>query len=321
MIHFARPGYLALLVLIPLMAWLEPRVRRRPAFLYSSTALLRGVAELSRSPGQQMLRWFRWLALASLIFALARPQLEAVPVHWSEKGRATVFVLDLSQSMRRRTVDEVGVRMPPMVALRRAFQQIFAAPGKGRLGLIGVASDVYILCPLTADVDYLMDQLQRVEAFEKDPERRLGRAIGAALAMLEDAGPEGGQIVVVTDAGWISDSMDCVHAAEAARTLQIPISVIALPPSAGIQGTEAPGAGTLQTMVRHTGGSYTEVSTLISLESVLARLLEGPKTGNAPPKPSFYYRYIELYPVLLGMGLAFLLLEVFLTHTVWMRLP
>ena len=46
---FAYPYLLLLLLLLPLAAWLKGRRGQPPAFVYSSTQLLRGVQEISKS--------------------------------------------------------------------------------------------------------------------------------------------------------------------------------------------------------------------------------------------------------------------------------
>ena len=75
MITFAQPWFLLLLLFLPLLAWLKGRHGHEPAFLYSSVQLVKGISALTRSQAGRLLPRLRWLILALLIIALARPQL------------------------------------------------------------------------------------------------------------------------------------------------------------------------------------------------------------------------------------------------------
>ena len=81
---FAHPYLLLLLLVLPLAAWLKGRRGQPPAFVYSSTQLLRGVQEISKSNAGGFLAALRWLALALFIIALSQRAGEGYiiePVH------------------------------------------------------------------------------------------------------------------------------------------------------------------------------------------------------------------------------------------------
>ena len=71
---FAEPLWLLLLLLLPVMAWLRGRAGAAPAVVYSSLDLVRSQSGTRPARAGGLLLALRWLALALLIAALARPQ-------------------------------------------------------------------------------------------------------------------------------------------------------------------------------------------------------------------------------------------------------
>src|SRR5260370_31889265 len=96
---FAQPYLLGLLLLLPLLARLKGKRGQQTAFLYSSVQLVKGITGLSRSNVGAILLRLRWLSLALLIIALARPQRGEGEAKISASGIDIVIALDLSGSM------------------------------------------------------------------------------------------------------------------------------------------------------------------------------------------------------------------------------
>src|SRR5438045_3030832 len=96
---FAHKYFLFLLLALPLLAWLKGKRAQQSAFLYSSVQLVKNVANVNRSHAGQILAALRWVALALLIFALARPQLTQSETKVNASGIDIVVAIDLSGSM------------------------------------------------------------------------------------------------------------------------------------------------------------------------------------------------------------------------------
>ena len=75
MITFGHPWLLLLLLVLPMAAWLRGKQKGQPAFLYSSVQLVKGIATLHQTNRGKILMRMRWISLALMIIALARPQL------------------------------------------------------------------------------------------------------------------------------------------------------------------------------------------------------------------------------------------------------
>ena len=96
---FGHPWMLLLLLVIPAVAWWRSRQKVQPAFVYSSVQLVKGLTSLHHTSRGKILMRMRYLALALMIFALARPQLPEGDSKIRASGIDIVVALDLSGSM------------------------------------------------------------------------------------------------------------------------------------------------------------------------------------------------------------------------------
>ena len=99
--ELANPGYLLLLVLlVPMIVWYVMREKYSHADLkYSSLQIFKWVNRVGKVWFRHVLFVMKMLALAFLIFALARPQAENKWKTYSNKGIDIVLALDVSTSM------------------------------------------------------------------------------------------------------------------------------------------------------------------------------------------------------------------------------
>ncbi len=176
-ISFAAPRFLYLLLVLPpavLLFWL---IWRRVRSVRDQFEMKR-FAETSRVRS----RWFylrlaTWFLLgsASLILALAQPQLERQTSKPVYRKLNLVFVLDTSLSMRARDINPSR--------LQRAAEEIRdlllrGSEDIGQVGLVGFSGSSTILSYLTRDPSNILFYLDHLEA-----DRRLsfGTDIGAAI--------------------------------------------------------------------------------------------------------------------------------------------
>lgn len=76
MIHFLHPAALLLLLPLALVAFWLARPGKALAVSYSSTNLVRAVADPRRTRWGRFVPALRWLGAALLVVALARPSIE-----------------------------------------------------------------------------------------------------------------------------------------------------------------------------------------------------------------------------------------------------
>src|SRR5512140_1996493 len=99
MIHFAYPGLLWLLLLLPVLALWRGRQGAAPAVEYPSGEILKEVAGKRKNRAGRFLAVLRLLALACFIIALARPQLGRTTTEVESSGIDLVLAVDVSTSM------------------------------------------------------------------------------------------------------------------------------------------------------------------------------------------------------------------------------
>ncbi|MFP4203014.1 MAG: BatA domain-containing protein, partial [Opitutales bacterium] len=98
--QFHAPAFLALLGLLPVVAWWVGRMGPEAAVRFSNTGLLRSLGLPRRSRAGRFLFGLRLLALAAFITALARPQFVESHDTTEAEGIDIVSILDMSGSMR-----------------------------------------------------------------------------------------------------------------------------------------------------------------------------------------------------------------------------
>jgi Ca-activated chloride channel family protein len=186
---FGHPLLLLLLLVLPL-AWLSWRLvqkrRMRYAVRFTNVEVLAGVVG-ARTWARLVAPVLVAAALATLVFAVARPHVKAlVP---SDKA-AVILVLDVSGSMQAE-----DVKPTRLDAARRAIQTFLAkVPPRVRVGLILFSGEAVVATPPTSDHDLVsraVDSSGDIDTFG-------GTAIGDALALAvrigrEIAGTAGGQ--------------------------------------------------------------------------------------------------------------------------------
>ena len=99
MIHFAHPEVLWLLALVPLLALLRGKKGPAGSMRYSTAEVAKQVAGLRKSRAGQWLVGLRFLALALLIVALARPQFVQGTTEVEASGIDILLAVDASSSM------------------------------------------------------------------------------------------------------------------------------------------------------------------------------------------------------------------------------
>ena len=145
---FAHPYFLLFLLLLPVLAWLKGRRGQESAFLYSSVQLVKGITTLNRSRAGSILAKLRWLSLALLIVAMARPQLGEGEAKIKASGIDIVVALDLSGSMASEDFELHGERANRLMVAKDVLEQFIAKRLSDRIGLVAFAGRAYIAAPV-----------------------------------------------------------------------------------------------------------------------------------------------------------------------------
>ncbi len=325
---FAHPYLLLLLLALPVLAWLQGRRGTRSAFVYSSLGLVKDVARDSRSRAGSILAALRWLALALLLVAFARPQQTESETSVTASGVDIVMALDLSSSMESEDLQLGENRLTLAKAVSKTF---IARRPNDRIGLVAFAGKAYIAAPLTLDHDFLLANLERLQLRTIEDGTAIGSGLSASVNRLRDVKSKSKIVILLTDGQNNAGTVSPLTAAEAAQSLHMKVYTIGV----GVRGMsklpylmfgrkmyrDVPvdiDEPTLQAIADRTGGKYYRADSPDTLKKIFSEIDQLEKTEVEVKK--FVRRY-ELFHWFVLPGLGLLLLELLLGNTVWRKLP
>lgn len=329
---FAHPWLLALLALVPLMVWLRRKAAPPAALVYSSTQLLRGMANLARVSIESRLLALRCLALVLLTVALAQPRLNEGETISKESGIDIVICIDLSGSMNAEDFELNGVPVNRLVIAKDTLRKFVSKRSGDRIGLVAFAGRAYIAAPLTLDHTFLLSNLDRLELGSIEDGTAIGSGLTAGLNRLKDLKAKSKIVILMTDGQNNAGKVPPMAAAEAAEALQVKVYTIgvgtrgiAYVPYVNTFGQKMRvqqkvdiDEETLTAMAKKTGGRYFRADNTQALQNIYSEIDKLEKTEVEIKR---FQRYRELYQWFGLAGLVSLLLDLILAHTVWRRLP
>ena len=229
--HFAQPGWLWLLLLMP-VPWLLDRARPRIAW-----------PSLGGFPSRHRVGWFwlralpavlRGLAIGALAVALARPQTVGGITRIAGQGVAIVVALDQSSSMN--AVDFPIDRGTRLISRLEAAKTTFTDFVEGRsddlIGLVVFANYPELACPPILDHAFLLETTAAVRsALPGDDGTNIGDAMAVGLDALLAASPKKKVLVLLTDGNnepAVPEPLDPEQAAVLARDFNVTIHTIAI---------------------------------------------------------------------------------------------
>ena len=329
------PWWLLLLLLLPLLDWMRKRwFVGQPSLMFSSVQLLRGITALSKPKSGLLLNFLRWSALIFFVVAMARPQWGEGVEKIKASGIDIAVAFDLSGSMLAEDFQLNGERVNRATVAKKVLKGFVEDRPADRIGLVAFAGRAYIAAPLTLDHEFLMTNLNRLEAGSEAIEdgTAIGSAISAGLNRLRNLDSESKVIILMTDGQNNSGTVNPLTAAEAAELLGVKVYTIGV----GTIGM-APmpykdvfnrkryrnvevniDEETLKKIAERTGGKYFRADSSRKLMEIYNDIDELEKTEVEVER---YFNYDELFYYFVLVGLVLLLLELILANSVWLKLP
>ena len=330
--NFGHPYYLLLLCLIPLLSkWRKNRLKES-AFLYSSVALLRGVANLKKSRSRSLLALCRCLVLILCILAMARPRFSEGKTSIKASGIDMVIALDLSTSMAAMDFVQDGERVNRLQIAKSVLEGFIDQRSNDRLGLVAFAGRAYIAAPLTLDHDFFSMNLKRLDLGIAEDGTAIGSALTAALNRLRGVESKSRIVILMTDGQNNAGKIPPLTAAEAADALEVKVYTIGVGTkgmapfpqkdpfgrTVFVQAKVDIDEQTLKEIAQKTGGKYYRADNTEAFKEIYAEIDRLEKTELEMKQ---YTRHEELAAWFLIPALSLLLLEFILQHTVWRKLP
>ena len=338
---FAEPLWLYLLAALPILFWLKGKMGRSASIRFPSTLLASQVAAFVRQRPGKWRASLRWLAIACLIVALARPRTGEELSSTESSGIDMVIAIDLSTSMWAHDFEIQGVRQDRLTVVRSVIKEFIEARPHDRLGLIAFATEPYLVSPLTLNHDWLNRRLDQLRIGQVGNNTALGSAIGAATNRLKDIPAESRNIILLTDGANNAGQLQPLAAAEAARAYGIKIysigvgreGIVMAPSRLDENGRPArrPDGSiffarqlsdidleTLQRISEITGGKYFHAETAERLKEIYDEIDQMEKTEV---ELQVRRLYTEMFPWAIAAGLLLLAVDILLQRTLYRRLP
>jgi len=324
-IHFVNPEFFWLLLLLPvaLLWYFFKRKEQSPILRMSSLSAFKSPSLLSRL--RPITFVLRLLALAAVITAMARPQIEDISTRTkTTKGIDIVMAIDVSSSMLAR-----DLRPNRLAALKQVASEFIRQRPNDRIGLVVYAGESYTKTPITSDKEIVLSSLRDITYGQLNDGTAIGMGLATSVNRLKESKAISKVIILLTDgvnnAGFIEPQTAADLAIEyniRTYTIGLGTNGNALSPIGynadgsfryGMRQVEIDEA-LLEEIAKSTGGQYFRATDNEKLEEIYDEINKLEKTEIEEFK---YYRYEEKFRpwVLLAGGL--LLLEWVLRITIF----
>ncbi len=176
-----------------------------------------------RTKIRSKLHWLRWLALALLIIALARPQRKWEEEKIKADALDIVLSMDISPSMLSKDFEPDRLTVAKTVAA-----DFVAKRPHDRIGLVAFSAEAFTQCPLTTDRRVVQTFINELAVGRLDDGTAIGMGLATAVNRLKGSPSRSKIVVLLTDgennAGYIAP----LKAAEIAQTLGIRVYTVGI---------------------------------------------------------------------------------------------
>lgn len=332
MFLFKDPAVFWLLLLLPLVLFIEKRRRRGPSFVFSFGELVKDLKQTARVRVAGSLIILKVSALALMIIALARPQAMLEGSKAVSEGVDIVLTLDTSTSMLAEDFMLGNKRINRYDLVKEVVKDFIRKRKDDRIAIVAFAARAYTVCPLTTDYGWLLENLDRVRVGMIEDATAVGSAIASSINRLRTSKTKSRIVILLTDGVNNAGNISPIVAAEAAKALKIKIYTIAV----GTKGLSPYplkdfygrtvyrnipieiDEESMKKIAEITGGKYY----LASDSEKLMRIYDEINRLEKSNIEHFGYReYTELFPFFLVPGLILLAIEIILSNTVFLKVP
>ena len=326
-VQFATPALLLLLPAVLLVALLPLLMRSRsrpPSLRFSSAYAARTGSRSLKLRIRPFVPALRWVALALLIIAAARPQTTDAREILRGEGIDITLALDISGSMAAYDFDPIN----RIEAAKRVIHEFIERREYDRIGLVVFASEAFVHSPPTVDHDallFLLEEVNLASVLRLHDGTAVGMGLAVAANMLKDSESESKVIVLLTDGVNNSGDIDPLTAATAVETLGIRAYTIGMGNPDDMLGPLRSGfirgdldEETLRQIADTTGGRYFRATDTDGLRTIYEEI---DKLEKSEVEVSVYAQQQELAGWFLIAVPVLLLLEVLALATIFRPVP
>lgn len=228
-ITFAEPLFLYLLAVVPAMIifYLLKQQKTTAALQMPGLQPFANSGSTYRLYLRHILFAFRVIAVALLIFVLARPQATDKFQNTSTEGIDIILALDISGSMLAR-----DFRPDRLEASKDVAIEFISGRPYDRIGLVVFSGESFTQCPLTTDHAVLINLLREIQSGMIEDGTAIGMGLATAINRIKDSQAKSKVIILLTDGVNNRGEIAPVTAAGIAKTFGIRVYTIGV----GTQG-------------------------------------------------------------------------------------
>jgi Ca-activated chloride channel family protein len=332
MFLFKDPVIFWLLLLLPVVLIVDRSRHSGSSFVFSSEDLVKDLKPTARVRLGKSLIILRITAIALMIIALARPQAILDGSKAVSEGVDIVLAIDTSTSMLAEDFMLGSRRINRFDLVREVVKDFIKKRKDDRIGMVAFAARAYTVCPLTTDYAWLNENLDRVRVGMIEDATAVGSAMASSINRLKNSKTKSKIIILLTDGVNNAGNISPLVAAEAAKALKIKIYAIAV----GTKGLSPYpmkdyygrtvyrnipieiDEESLRRIAETTGGKYYLATDTEKLKSIYDEINRLEKSNIE----HFGYReYSELFYYFLIPGMMLLIIGIFLSNTLFLKVP
>ena len=226
---FAQPYWLLLLLLLPVLMYKyrQAALKRHVALQVSRQSAMRGVKTWVVY-ARKWIQALRWIVLALLIVAMARPQKRWYEEKIEAEALDIMLVMDISPSMLTK-----DFRPDRLTVAKQMAGDFVSRRQYDRLGLVVFSGGAFTQCPLTNDRRILQAFINNLQVGRLKDGTAIGMGISTAVNHLKDSEAKSKVVILLTDSENNAGEIGPIRAAEIAQVLGVRVYTVGL----GTDGT------------------------------------------------------------------------------------
>jgi len=324
-LEFTNPGFLWLLLLIPILAIWYFFVRKKDTASLNMASTNGFSKQNIWAKLKPVLYLLRLVAITLLIIALARPRnVEISKKTKTTRGIDIVMAIDVSASMLAKDLKPNRLEALKTVAIKFVNKR-----PNDRVGIVVYAGESYTQTPITSDKTIVKNTIRKIKWGQINDGTAIGMGLGSAVNRLKESKAKSKVIILLTDGVNNTGFIDPKTATDLAKELNIKVYTIGLgtngtalfPVAKDLNGKlifrNAPveiDEKLLKFIAKETGGKYFRATGNRKLEAIYNEINKLEKTKIEEFK---YYNYQEKYRLFVILAGFLILFEMLLRFTVY----
>lgn len=325
MFHFANPLFLLLLFLIPLLYYLDKKLKKGTVRFSNLNLIKESRGEEKKFP---LLILLKLLIIFLLIICLARPQGGEKSREITKDSVDIILCLDISGSMKAEDFQPKN----RLYVAKEVSKEFIQKRKNDRIGLVVFSKQSFTQCPLTLDHQLLLQFLKQVKIGMVEDGTAIGLGVANSINRLKNSEAKSKIIILLTDGVNNSGKIDPLTAANLAKIAKIKIYTIGVgkegfapyPVNDAMFGrryvqikTEID-EETLIKIAETTNGLYFRAADASGLRRIYTQIDKMQKTEI---KSKEYVSYYELFRVFLFPAFILFLGRIILERTYFRKIP